>query len=93
MSSKQRHYDPEYKTQTVKLAKEMDFCKKVADELGITPNTLFGWLYAVKERRLDIGTDAHTPDNALTLNEELISSRKKVKEMRPKLDTLNSLLP
>ncbi|MDD3369671.1 MAG: transposase, partial [Lachnospiraceae bacterium] len=42
MARNQRHYDPEYKAQAVKLAQEMGSCKKVADELGISPNTLFG---------------------------------------------------
>ena len=72
MARNQRHYDPEYKTQAIKLAQEMDSCKKAADELGISPNTLHGWIYAVNEGRLDIGSGAHSPDNALTLNEELI---------------------
>ena len=80
MARNQRHYDPEYKTQAIKLAQEMDSCKKAADELGISPNTLHGWIYAVNEGRLDIGSGAHSPDNALTLNEELIMLRKKVKE-------------
>ena len=80
MARNQRQYDPEYKAQAVKLAQEMGSCKKAADELGISPNTLHGWIYAVKAGRLDIGTGAHTPDNALTLNEELIMLRKKVKE-------------
>lgn len=80
MAQNQRKYDPEYKAQAVKLAQEMGSCKKAADELGISPNTLHGWIYAVREGRLDIGTGAHTPDNALTLNEELIMLRKKVKE-------------
>ena len=43
MARNQRHYDPEYKTQAIKLAQEMDSCKKAADELGISPNTLHGW--------------------------------------------------
>jgi transposase len=77
MARNQRHYDPEYKAQAVKLAQEMGSCKKAANELGISPNTLFGWLKAVKEGCLDVGTGAHTPDNALTLNEELITLRKK----------------
>ncbi len=80
MARNQRHYDPEYKTQAIKLAQETGSCKKAADELGISPNTLHGWIYAVNEGRLDIGSGAHSPDNALTLNEELIMLRKKVKE-------------
>ena len=88
MARNQRHYDPEYKAQAVKLAQEMGSCKKAADELGISPNTLFGWLKAVKEGYLDVGTGAHTPDNALTLNEELIMLRKKVKEQEKEINRI-----
>lgn len=80
MSQKQRGYDNEYKVQAVKLAKEMESCKKAADELGIPVSTLYGWIKAVKEGRLDIGIGAHKPEDALTLNEELIMLRKKVRE-------------
>jgi len=66
----------------------MGSCKRAADELGISPNTLFGWLKAVKEGRLDVGTGAHTPDNALTLNEELIILRKKVKEQEKEINRI-----
>jgi Transposase. len=88
MTRNQRQYDPEYKAQAVKLAQEMGSCKKAADELGISPNTLFGWIKAVKEGRLDVGTGAHTPDNALTLNEELIMLRKKVKEQEKEINRI-----
>ena len=33
MARKQRRYDTEYKVQAVKLAEEMDSCKRAADEL------------------------------------------------------------
>ena len=88
MAHNQRSYDPEYKVQAVKLAQEMGSCKKAADELGISPNTLHGWIYAVRDGRLDIGAGAHTPDNALTLNEELIMLRKKVKEQEKEINRI-----
>jgi len=56
MARKLRHYDPEYKAQAVKLAQEMGSCKKAADELGISPNTLHGWIYAVDEGRLNVSS-------------------------------------
>jgi len=71
----------------------MGSCKRAADELGISPNTLFGWLKAVKEGRLDVGTGAHTPDNALTLNEELIILRKKVKEQEKEINRIKKKMP
>ena len=85
MSRKQRQYNAEYKVQAVKLAQEMGSCKKAADELGISPNTLHGWIYAVRDGRLDAGAGTHTPDNALTLNKKLIMLRKKVKEQEKEI--------
>lgn len=79
MAQRQHHYDHEYKVQAVKLAKEMGSATKAAKELGISSNTLHGWFKAVREGRLDIGEGAHTPQNAMTLNEELILLRSQVK--------------
>lgn len=85
MAQNQRQYDPEYKAQAVKLAQEMGSCKKAADALGISPNTLFGWLKAFQEGRMVIENGAHIPDHALTLNEELIQLRKKVKDQEKEI--------
>ena len=38
----------------------MGSCKETADELGISPNTLHGWIYAVRDGRLGAGTGAYT---------------------------------
>lgn len=73
-------YEHEYKIQSVKLAQKIGTAK-AAKELGIPENTMYGWMKAVREGRLDIGTGAHTPQNALTLNAELIQLRKRVKEL------------
>ena len=75
-----RKYDHEYKVEAVKLSQEIG-STKAAKELGIPADTLYGWIRAVKEGRLDIGSGAHTPENALTLNEELIKLRKQVKTL------------
>ena len=88
MSRITRQYDLEFKSQAVKLADEMGSCKKAARELGISPNTLFGWIKAVKEGRLNVGEGAHTPKNALTLNEELIQLRKQLKEQEKEIKRL-----
>ena len=45
MARNQRKYNTEYKVQ----------------ELGIPIDTLYGWVKASKEGRLDIGGGAHTP--------------------------------
>ncbi len=52
MAKKQRNYDHEFKTQALKLAKEIGGAK-AARELGIPANTLHGWMRAVR-----IGTNA-----------------------------------
>ncbi len=74
-------YDHDYKVQAIKLAKELGSANQAARELGIPRDTLYGWFKAVREGRLDIGEGAHTPESALTLNEELIKLRKQVKEL------------
>ena len=79
MARNQRKYDTEYKIQAVKLSKEIG-SSKAAAELGIPVDTLYGWVQAVKEGRLDMGAGAHTPQSAMSLAEELSMLRKQVKE-------------
>jgi len=79
MAQKLRQYDPEYRIQAVKLAQEMGSVTAAARELGISQNTLYTWVKRVRNGELDIGAGAHTPQNALTLNEELIRLRAQVK--------------
>ncbi len=75
----QKSYDNEYKAQAVKLAQEIGG-HKAANELGIPKGTMYTWIKAYKEGRLSANLAVHTPNNALTLNEELIELRKHVKE-------------
>ena len=75
----QKSYDNEYKAQAVKLAQEIGG-HKAAIELGIPKGTMYTWIKAYKEGRLSANQAVHSPDNALTLNEELIELRKHVKE-------------
>ena len=63
MARNQRKYNTEYKVQAVKLSNEIG-SSKAAVELGIPVDTLYGWVRAVKEGRLDIGGGAHTPQTA-----------------------------
>ncbi len=72
-------YDQEFKSQAVKLAQEIGG-HKAADELGVPSGTIYAWVKAFKEGRLEAKTAIHTPSNALSLNEELIELRKHVKE-------------
>lgn len=59
MGKQQRKYEKEYKVEAVKLAKEIGV-RKAARELGIPENTLYGWMKAVREGRLDMGAGSHT---------------------------------
>ena len=80
MARNQRIYDNEYKAQAVKLAQEMGGAK-AAKELNIPDGTIiYCWIKAFKEGRLSAAEASHTPNNALSLNDELIELRKRVKE-------------
>ena len=74
-----RQYDQEYKIQAVKLAKEIGQAK-AARELGVPKNTLYTWIRANRLGNLDLGVGSQTPKSAMTLNEELITLRKQVKD-------------
>lgn len=84
-------YDHDYKFQAINLAKELDSANQAARELGIPRDTLHGWFKAVREGLLDIGEGAHTPESALTLNEELIKLRKQVKEQKKEIKHLKEV--
>jgi len=43
--------------------------------LGIPDGTIYGWIKAFKEGHLKAESAVHTPNNALSLNEELIELR------------------
>lgn len=53
----------------------------MASELGIPVNTLYGWVKAAKEGRLDTGTGSHTPESAMSLAQELSFLHKQVKQL------------
>ena len=82
-----KQYDHQFKVQAVKLAQEMGSAK-AAKELGIPKDTMYGWMKAVREGRLDVGEGAHTPQSAMTLNEELILLRKQVREQEKEIKRL-----
>ena len=80
MAKNQRTYDHEYKVQAVKLAQEIGSAA-AGKELGVSRNTIYGWVKQVRGGTLDIGNGAHKPAEALTLNEELIQARKQIKAL------------
>ena len=57
-------------------------------ELGIPVDTLYGWVKAVKDGRLDIGAGAHTPQTAMSLAEELNTLRKQIKQQEKEIRRL-----
>lgn len=66
----QRNYAKEYKEQAVKLTKEIG-AEKAARELGVPKGTLYGLMKAVREGWLDAGPGGHTPNEAMSLAEEM----------------------
>lgn len=80
MARNQKHYDTDYKVQSVNLAKEIGL-SKAARELGISPSTLNGWIKAEREGRLITNSGPQTPESAMSLAEELIMLRKQVKDL------------
>ena len=87
MAKKTRTYDMEYKAQAVKLAQEIGG-HKAAEELGVPDGTIYCWVKAFKEGRLNVPSAVHTPDNALSLNEELIELRKRIREQEKEIQRL-----
>ena len=79
MSKKNKSYDNEFKSQAVKLAQEIGG-HRAAIELGIPKGTMYTWIKSFNEGRLSANEAIHTPKNALSLNDELIELRKRVKE-------------
>ncbi len=87
MAKKQRKYDMEYKIQAVKLAKELGGAKAAA-ELGIPENTMYAWIKAAREGRLNVGSGSHTPETAMNLAEELALLRRQVREQEKEIRRL-----
>ncbi len=79
MTGKQKKYDREYKMQAVKLSKEIGGAKAAA-ELGIPVDTLYGWQKAVREGRLEGGVGMRTPQESITLAEEVTALRRQVRK-------------
>ena len=74
-----RKYDQEYKEQAAKLAQEIGGAK-AAKELGIPEGTIYTWLKAARGGKLDIRAGEYIPNSAMSLAEEIMMLRKRVKE-------------
>ena len=78
MGRARRNYEKEYKEQAVKLAKEIG-AEKAARELGVPKGTLYGWMKALREGRLEAGPGSRTPNEAMSLAEEMMALRQQMK--------------
>lgn len=80
-----KHYDADYKAQAVKLAKEIGGAK-AAKELGISKNTLYTWMKREQEGQIDLGKGTRSPENAMSLAEEIqqlrIANKKLEKDIK-----------
>jgi transposase len=88
--SKNRKYDNDFKVQAIKLAKEIGN-KKAASEIGVPLNTLNGWMHKAKDGSLDIGLGEQTPDNAMSLAQEIQMLRKQIKALEKENKRINEL--
>lgn len=89
-----KHYDMDFKIQAVKLAKEIGG-RKAASELNISPNTLYGWMRSEREGDIDLGPGSRTPENAMSLAEEIQQLRmanKKLEKENRRLKEENEFL-
>lgn len=84
---KNKTYDEEYKIQAVKLGLEIG-AAKAARELGISSNTLYTWIHRYCQGDIDLGVGTQTPQNAMTLSEEVQLLRKQVKEQTKEIKRL-----
>ena len=94
MARNQKHYDTDYKVQSVNLAKEIGL-SKAARELGISPSTLNGWIKATREGRLTVAP-AHKlqkrqcllPMNLQCFANRLRISAKRINALKKKMNFL-----
>ena len=84
---KLKKYDKEFKVQAVKLGKEIGQ-SKAASELGISSNTLYTWTKKAKEGMLDFVHGTQTPQSAMSLSEEIIALKKKLREQEKEIKLL-----
>ena len=76
--SEANKYDRSYKEQSVKLALEIGV-KRASEELKVPYGTLYVWVQAAKNGDLDI--EERTPENAMSLAEEIRQLRSEVKRL------------
>lgn len=89
-----KQYSEEYKKEAVKLAKEIEN-KAAAEELGIPKGTIGTWVSKAKAGEIDTGAGTRTPEESLSLAQQLKEANKRIKELEKKnrqLEELNEFL-
>ena len=74
----QKKYSTEYKEEALKLVEEKG-CKNASEELGISYNTLYGWVKAARNGELHL--EHRSESNSSKLEDEIQQLRKANKEL------------
>lgn len=85
-----KRYAHDYKVQAVKLAGEIGQ-SKAASELGISKNTIAGWVRSSRIGGLDMGPDAPALKKPLSKSEELAILKKRLKEQEKEIRQLREI--
>ena len=80
-----KQYSREYKEEAIKLAEEKG-CKNASEELGISYNTLYGWVKEARKGNLHL--EKRSDSNVSKLEEELQQLRRENKEQAKKIKQL-----
>ena len=85
-----KNYDEEYKAQAVKLANEKGG-RKAAEELGISSNSLYGWMSKATNGRVTAAAAKRNGEIDQSLVKENIQLRKQLREQEKEIRRLNEL--
>ena len=80
-----KQYSREYKEEAIKLAEEKG-CKNASEELGISYNTLYGWVKEARKGNLHL--EKRSDSNVSKLEEELQQLRRENKEQAKEIKRL-----
>ena len=80
-----KQYSREYKEEAIKLAEEKG-CKNASEELGISYNTLYGWVKEARKGNLHL--EKRSDSNVSKLEEELQQLRRENKEQSKEIKRL-----
>ena len=86
-----KQYSEEYKKEAVKLAKEIGN-KAAAEELGIPKGTIGTWVSKAKAGEIDKGAGTRTPEESLSLAQQLKEANKRIKELEKKNRHLEEMI-